>query len=551
MTQQFDHIASFPADSLKLSERGAERMRAADVIEQLGHLIFLKILDEEEDALEGRLGDAQTDIGASLLFPGQSARYQWRNWASLTGTDLQSFLGNEVFPYMASLSKEDPLVAEYFRDADFELDSSGPLDGLVQVLSRMQLSATTAHGNRALLDRQITHVGASTLNGLFTTPRHIRQLMIELLDPEMDELVFDPACGTGGFLADVVNHIVAKHSDHTEEALVGGEKWLKRSRKPLNELIARHRNLQTCLYGDGALVEDWNRLGASIFGTDVSRQMVRISTVNLLLSNIRRPNLKRANSLSDREGLTDADRERKYHVILCNPPFGGLVARDSVRPELGTNSKKHELLFLSLLMEHLAPGGRCAAIVPNSLLEGSSTAHVELRARLVQEFDLLAVIGLPIALMKPVMSVKTVVLVFRRPLDPKTVRPDKIWFYDLCFDGYHPEKVSKSGRLEAPLRNEIPQLLRTWRAYKESEFTQLPQVPARSFLPRGNEAPSSWLVSHAEIRDAAFNLSPSNWQPPPALKQSNEDPRALLTEVIADYQELLLGLEKLKHEIES
>lgn len=551
MTLDFEKIEKIYADNVKRSPQGAERMLQADRIEQLGHLIFLKILDEEEAVHEDRLGSGQADINTSLLFPAQSARYRWRNWALKSGADLLAFLRDEVFPYMASLSKEDALVAEYFRDASFEFESPGAIKGCVEALDPLRLSEMSQNLQGAFFDGLVTSLGAHSLNGLFATPRHIRHLMVELLDPDLGELVFDPACGTGGFLVDVVNHIVAKYSDHTEEQLVGGEKWLKRSGKSLSELITRHRHLQTRLSGDGAEIQDWNRLGASIYGTDVSRQMVRISTANLLLRNIRRPNLKRANSLSDREGLTDADRERKYDVILCNPPFGGLVTRDSVRPELAANSKKSELLFLSLLMQHLAPGGRCAAIVPNSLLESSSTAHVELRARLVQEFDLLAVIGLPIALMKPVMSVKTVVLVFRRPLDPKTSRPDRTWFYDICFDGYHPEKVSKSGRLEAPLRNQIPQLLRTWRAYKESGFTQLPEVPAGSFPTRGNEAPPSWLVSHAEIRDAAFNLSPSNWQPPPSLKQSNDDPRVLLIEVIADYQELLIGLEKLKDEIES
>jgi type I restriction enzyme M protein len=553
MNQQFDHIASLLADYLTRSGKGADRMNVAGLIEQFGHLVLLKVLDEEEAAHQARRNQ-QTDVSNSLLFPAQSVRYRWRNWATKTDADLQTFLRDEVFPYMASLSKEDSIVAEYFRDASFEIDSPSLLKKIVKEIDGLHLTSMSPHVKGALFEQLLTSLGANYLNGLFSTPRHIRQLMVQLVDPGLDELVFDPACGTGGFLADVVTHIVAKHSDHVEEALVSWENWFKQSGKTLEELKRKHPLLQTYLLGDGAKIKNWAQLDAAIFGTDVSRQMVRISTVNLLLRNIRRPTLKRANSLSDREGLSDIDRARKYDVILCNPPFGGLVARDSIRPELAIQSKRSELLFLSLLMEHLAPGGRCAAIVPKSILGAFSTAHVAMRTRLLQDFDLLAVISLPRDLMEPVMSMETAVLVFRRPLSDAGERPNKTWYYNLFLDGYLAEDGSKNGRVERPDLNEIPYLLDAWRAFKASGFKKPSGRRAGSAAAADEANWSGWWVSHAELRKAGFNFSPERWEPQTETQtvseQTPEGLRELLSEVVADYELLLEGIETLKRELD-
>ncbi|MFQ5707019.1 MAG: N-6 DNA methylase [bacterium] len=131
-------------------------------------------------------------------------------------------------------------------------------------------------------------------------------------------------------------------------------------------------------------------LERSIFGFDVSRQMMRIAMMNLVLHGIRQARVKRANTLSDIGGLSEEDLHRRYKVILSNPPFAGVLPKDSIRKDLPTNSKKSELLFLGVMLEALAPGGRGAVVVPEGLLFGSTSAHVELRRKLVEEFELLA-----------------------------------------------------------------------------------------------------------------------------------------------------------------
>ena len=116
--------------------------------------------------------------------------------------------------------------------------------------------------------------------------------------------------------------------------------------------------MQTYRKGPGEKVPNWELLERSIYGIDVSRQMMRIAMMNLVLHGIRQANVKRANTLSDMGGLTEDDLKRRYKVILSNPPFAGVLPKESIRKYLPTNSKKSELLFLGIMMEALAPGGQ-------------------------------------------------------------------------------------------------------------------------------------------------------------------------------------------------
>jgi type I restriction enzyme M protein len=285
-------------------------------------------------------------------------------------------------------------------------------------------------------------------------------------------------------------------------------------------------------------------LEASVFGTDVSRQMVRISMMNLVLHGIRHAKMKRANSLSDMGGLTEEDMRRKYKIILANPPFAGQLPKDSIRADLPINSKKSELLFLSLIMQHMAPGGRCAVVVPEGLLFGSTGAHIELRRKLVQEFDLQAVISLPAGVFKPYAGVKTAVLVFRRPLSETAKRLGKVWFYEIRNDGYDPEKVSGGGRVETPEKNDIPFLLNQWQLYKASGFMMPPGIEAKTLLPYGSEEPTRWWTTYEKLADAEYNLGAGQWKPRITERTSDEDLHEMVVNVLGDYRNVVSRFEK-------
>lgn len=519
-------------------------------IEQISYLIFLKLLDEEEIDRELRARLSAKNGNAKLLFPQQAERYRWGKWRFKSGEDLRNFIRDEVFPYMASLAKDEPEVAEYFRDAVLEIVDPNVLKQVVDELDGFEFRKLGPDVKGDIFEYLLTHLGQSALNGQFRTPSQIRAFMVEMVDPDMGDSIFDPACGTAGFLIDAVNYLLAKYSEHVTDHPIYGDEWLEKRGQTIEEAKKAIPNLQTYRKGAGERIPDWNLLEAAIYGLDVSRQMMRISMMNLVLHGIRHARLKRANALSEMGGLTEDDLRRCYNVILSNPPFAGQLPRDSIRQDLPTNSKKSELLFLGVMMQSLAPGGRCAVVVPEGLLFGSTSAHVELRKKLVTDFDLLAVVSLPAGVFKPYAGVKTAVLVFRKPASETAKHLDKIWFYEVRNDGYDPDKISGGGRVETPERNDIPDLLEQWKAYKASGFASVLGTEANTLLPHGAEEPRCWWAEKETVVDSGFSLAAGRYKPQMGQAVSEEDPGALINDVIEKERAIVGGLERLLAELE-
>lgn len=520
-------------------------------IEQISYLIYLKLLDEEESEreLRGRLGAGN---GASL-FPRQAARFRWSKWRFQSGEGLRNFVRDEVFPYMASLVKDEPHVADYFRDAVLEIVDPNVLKQVIDELDSIDFRKLGPDIKGDIFEYLLTHLGQSALNGQFRTPRQIRAFMVQMVDPDLGDTVYDPACGTAGFLIDVVDYILARYSEEPQETPIYGEDWLEKRGQTLEEVKKEIPNLQTYRKGAGEKIPDWRRLEASIYGTDVSRQMMRIASMNLVLHGIRHGNLKRANVLSEMSGLTEDDVNRRYAVILSNPPFAGQIPAESIRQDLPSKSKKSELLFLALMLRSLAPGGRCAVVVPEGALFGSTKAHKELREKLLREYEIQAVVSLPAGVFKPYAGVKTSVLVFRRPAAmPEEGKPatSQVWFYDVRNDGYDPGKIQGGGRLETPADNEIPGLLTAWADYKASRFQEPPGVTAVALLDAGSEEPRCWWADFDTIAQNDLNLSASRYKPHVAEPVPEENPAELIREVLAIEKEITVGLQQLLSDME-
>ncbi|MHC1698743.1 MAG: N-6 DNA methylase [Geobacteraceae bacterium] len=519
-------------------------------IEQISFLIYLKLLDEEEAnrELRARLGAGN----GKLLFPDQAVRFRWSKWRFKSGTELHNFIRDEVFPYMASLVKDEPQVAEYFRDARLEIAEIDVLKQVVDELDSIEFRKLGPDVKGDIFEYLLTHLGQSALNGQFRTPKQIRSFMVEMVDPEFGDTIDDPACGTAGFLIDAVEHLLAKYSENPQEMPIYGEEWLERKGLTLEEAKKQMPNLQTYRKGPGEKIPAWDQLEASIYGTDVSRQMMRISMMNLVLHGIGKARLKRANVLSEMGGLTEEDLNRKYKVILSNPPFAGMLPKESIRHDLPTNSKKSELLFLGLMMESLAPGGRCAVVVPEGALFGSTGAHVELRKKLLQDFEVLAVVSLPAGVFKPYAGVKTSVLVFRRPANPpEQGKPAtaRVWFYEIRNDGFDPDKIQGGGRPETPEQNDIPALLGAWEQYKAGQFAQPLGDEAGTVLKSGSPEPKCWWADYGRIADSDANLAASRYKPTVGEDISDEDPAELIREVLGLEKQIVVGLEKLLREV--
>ena len=180
-------------------------------IEQISYLIYLKLLDEEESTreLQGRLGAGD----GVRLFPAQAERFRWSKWRFKSGNELRDFVRDEVFPYMASLVKDEPQVADYFRNAVLEIVDPNVLKQVVDELDSIDFRQLGPDIKGDIFEYLLTHLGQSALNGQFRTPRQIRAFMVEMVDPDLGDTVYDPACGTAGFLIDVVDHILARYSE--------------------------------------------------------------------------------------------------------------------------------------------------------------------------------------------------------------------------------------------------------------------------------------------------------------------------------------------------
>jgi type I restriction enzyme M protein len=539
-------------------------------IEQISYLIYLKLLDEAENEreLQGKLMNGNN----KRLFPGQSERYRWSKWRFNSGEKLRNFLRDDVFPYMSTgLLKDEPQIAEYFRDAVLEIVDPNVLKQVIDEIDAINFRRLGPDEKGDIFEYLLTHLGQSALNGQFRTPRQIRSMMVELVDPDFGDTIYDPACGTGGFLIDSLEYVLAKYSEKPKEIPIYGEDWLlqkyltkqadgakktendKEIEIPesfLGDMKKDIPNLQTYRKGNGDKIPNWELLEGSLFGIDVSRQMMRIATMNMVLHGVPKSNIKRANTLSDLGGLSDEDLKRKYKVILSNPPFAGVLPQDSIRKDLPTNSKKSELLFLGVMMEALAQGGRCAIVVPEGLLFGSSGAHIELRRKLVEEFDLLAVISLPAGVFKPYAGVKTGVLVFRKPKgDIKKDVSRKIWFYEIKNDGFDPDKITGGGRPETPKQNDIPDLISQWKKYKAKDFTDAPGIEANTILPSGSDEARCWWVSQDSIIKSDYNLGSGRYKPQIAEKIPTEDATELIKNAIKVEVEVADLLKRLLKEV--
>jgi len=243
------------------------------------------------------------------------------------------------------------------------------------------------------------------------------------MDPKADEIICDPACGTSGFL-------------------VAAGDYLKENRK--EEIFFNRQNKAHYMNG-------------MFHGYDMDRTMLRIGAMNMMTHGVDNPFIEYRDSLSDQ----NPDKE-KYSLILANPPFKGSLDYDTVSADLlkVCKTKKTELLFLALFLRMLRVGGRCACIVPDGVLFGSSTAHKAIRRALIEENRLEAVISMPSGVFKPYAGVSTGILIFTKTGHGGT---DKVWFYDMTADGF-----SLDDKRTPVAENDIPDIVKRFRAISQS-----------------------------------------------------------------------------------
>lgn len=418
------------------------------VIEQLTYLFFIKSLDDVETANEKR--DAMLGIESERIFPqdedGQMLR--WSKFCNLKAEEIFSILGTKVFPFIKKLKTgKKSAYARYMKDATFALPNALITEKVVTAISELPLNDRDLKGD--LYEYMISKLQTAGRIGQFRTPRHIIKMMVRMMDPKLTDFIADPACGTGGFL------------------IVSGQ-------------YVREHNEKTLRLDKKALEHYQNRM---FTGYDTDQTMLRITAMNTTLHGMDNADVRFNDSLS--KNNTDED---KYTLILANPPFKGSLDSDAVAPSLTNMVKttKTELLFLALFLRMLDAGGRCACIVPDGVLFGSSKAHQAIRKELIDNNMLQAVVSMPSGVFKPYAGVSTAVLVFTKT---GTGGTDKVWFYDMKSDGFSlDDKQEDLGN-----NGDIDDIV--------TRFHNLAGEESR------DRTEQSFLVPADEIRENAYDLS--------------------------------------------
>lgn len=382
-----------------------------DVIEQFTYLLFIKQLDDVETIKENEANFL--GVPYEPLFPADCQKYRWSKFKNLgSADDMYDLVLNGVFPFIKNLHQDgDSAYSKYMGDAIFKIPTAAMLTKIVDGIDQLELGDEDSKGD--LYEYLLSKVATAGTNGQFRTPRHIIQMMVNLVKPQPDDIIIDPAMGSAGFLIEAQSYLRANHAEMF-----------------LDEKKRNHFN---------------NNM---FYGNDMDRTMLRIGAMNMLLHGVDNPNISYRDSLSEQN--TD---EEEYTLVLANPPFKGSLDYEAVSADLlkVSKTKKTELLFLALFLRILKKGGRAAVIVPDGVLFGSSNAHKQIRKEIIENNKLEAVISMPSGVFKPYAGVSTAILIFTKTGSGGT---DKVWFYDMKADGY-----SLDDKRQEISDNDIPDII--------------------------------------------------------------------------------------------
>ena len=430
-----------------------------DVIEQMTYLMFIRDLDDADNlhAKEAAmLGLPYQSVFAKEVQIGErtidGSQLKWSVFHDFPAAKMYSTMQEWVFPFIKNLhGNKESAYSKYMSDAIFKIPTPLMLDKIVTAMDAIyeqmsQLKEADTRGD--VYEYLLSKLATAGVNGQFRTPRHIIKMMVDMMEPKADDIICDPACGTSGFL-------------------VAASEYLKDNCK--QEVFFNRQNKE-------------HYMNHMFHGYDMDRTMLRIGAMNMMTHGVENPFIEYRDSLSDQ----NPDKE-KYSLILANPPFKGSLDYDIVSADLlkVCKTKKTELLFLTLFLRMLKVGGRCACIVPDGVLFGSSKAHKAIREEIVENNRLEAVISMPSGVFKPYAGVSTAILIFTKTGHGGT---EKVWFYDMKADG-----KSLDDKRTPVSENNIPDIVARFHHLEGEEERQRTE--------------QSFFVTKQEIADNDYDLS--------------------------------------------
>ena len=405
------------------------------VIEQITYILFVKGLDDIEIAHEKN--DVLLGIQSKRIFDNEHQNCRWSKFKDYPAEKMFKIMSEEVFPFIKNLAKDkESGYAKYMEDAIFIIPTPIMLQKVVTAMDKLEMKDRDTKGD--VYEYLLSKLNQAGVNGQFRTPRHIIRMIVELMKPTPEDIIVDPACGTAGFLVEAGEYVRKNKSDLF-----------------LSENLTEHFN------------------NTMFYGFDMDRTMLRIGAMNLMQHGIENPNIMYKDSLSE-----DNEDNGKYTLVLANPPFKGSIDAERTSNDLlaVTKTKKTELLFLALFLRSLKIGGRCASIVPDGVLFGSSNAHKAIRKEIIENHKLEAIISMPSGVFKPYAGVSTAIMIFTKTTQGGT---DKVWFYDMTADGF-----SLDDQRQPVKENDIPDIINRFNNRESDEEQKRVRTEKSFFVPK-------------------------------------------------------------------
>lgn len=467
------------------------------VIEQITYLMFLRLLDIAEMRNEKKAARTKKPFKRVFADPeadgikGHSEQHlRWHRLRTMDGPALVQLMNKPktkedpaggVFAHLKEMTSEQTTFGEFMKEAQFLVIKPQLLVKAMELIEDLPLEKGDTKGD--LYEYMLGKLTTAGINGQFRTPPHIIRMMVEVVDPQPQWRICDPACGTGGFLVRTIEFLQKKYT--SPEGVITEEVENEDGSKESNTIYT------------GDLLEQYRShiQNDMFFGYDFDATMLRIAAMNLMLHGVDNPHIENRDTLSNAfVEACPAVANDHFDLILANPPFKGSLDAELVHKSLTATvmTKKTELLFPALMLRMLKPGGRCAVIVPDGVLFGSSTAHCKLRSEIIDKHQLDAIIKLPSGVFKPYAGVATAIMIFT-----KSGETQDVFFFDVEADGF-----SLDDKRTPVNVNDLPDVVAKWKKWDSGKGK-------KHFKDRGKKA---FFVTVDEIRRQNYDLSISRYK---------------------------------------
>lgn len=478
---ELDNIIKKCCDILRTDDGISGAVHYTEVLSWILYLKFFADKEKERADLAELEGKKYTQLLKS--------EYQWDKWTDskkgLTGKELNSFINDQLFPYLSSVNegtKEgDPrnIIAAIFKNSTNRVNSGYLLRDVIEEIKKIHFEiGEEAFSLSHIYEGLLKDMGEGGGNsGEFYTPRSLIRALVQLIDPKIGETVCDPACGTGGFLAEAHLHMLGKVKTPEDRRILNNKTFFGQEKTPLPFVM--------CL-------------------------------MNLTLHGMDYPQVVKGNTLG--RDIRTIEEHEKHTVILANPPFGG-KEQAMVQKNFPIEAGATEVLFLQYIEKTLKINGRAAVVVPEGVLFQTNSAYKQLKEKLIKECNVHTVVSLPAGIFLPYSAVKTSVIFF-----DKTKKTQDIWFYELpLIDG---KKLTKKNGVS------------------EEHFKDL----LKNFKKR-TDTERSWLVPVSKVLEAETNLSAAHYNPHGVEAEELLEPEQYAEEIKILLQQSLKNIDELLGEL--